>query len=61
MRTPLSALLALAVAGCGWHAGLGVPAEVRSVGVEAVWRDGTVLERGLEPLLTDALSEAVVD
>jgi hypothetical protein len=31
------------------------------VAVEAVERDGTVLERGLEPLLTDALSEAVVD
>lgn len=46
---------------CGWHAGLGAPAGARTVGVEAVRRDGKVLERGLEPELTDALSEAVVD
>lgn len=46
---------------CGWHAGLEVPPGARSVGVEAVRREGTVLERGLEPLLTDALSQAVAD
>ena len=46
---------------CGWHSGLGVPAGARSVGVEAARREGRVLERGLEPELTDALSEAVVD
>ena len=53
--------LALACSSCGWHAGLGAPAGARSVGVEAATRDGHVLERGLEPLLTDALSHAVVD
>ena len=47
--------------GCGWHAGLASPAGARSVGVEVVERAGKVLERGLEPQLTDALSEAVVD
>jgi hypothetical protein len=46
---------------CGWHAGLAAPEGARSVGVEAVQRDGKVLERGFEPELTDALSEAVVD
>ena len=57
------ALLALALGGgaCGWHSGLGVQAEGQSIGVAAATRSGTVLERGLEPLLTDALSEAVVD
>ncbi len=65
MRLPLSAgaLLGCGVllGACGWHAGLEAPSGARSVGVEAVRREGTVLERGLEPLLTDALSEAVVD
>jgi hypothetical protein len=46
---------------CGWHAGIGSPAGARSVGVEAAQREGKVLERGLEPELTDALSQAVVD
>jgi len=47
--------------GCGWHAGLSVPPGAHSVGVEAVRREGAVLERGLEPEMTAALSEAVVD
>ncbi len=51
----------LVLGGCGWHAGLPAPEEGRNVGVAAVNRDGHVLERGLEPLLTDALSRAVVD
>ena len=63
MRAP--ACLALVVcslcSACGWHAGLVAPEGARSIGVEAVERDGKVLERGLEPELTDALSEAVVD
>jgi len=46
---------------CSWQAGIPAPAGARSVAVDAVRRDGAVLERGLEPLLTDALSEAVVN
>lgn len=62
MKKRLSAGLALVCAtACGWHAGLGAPAGAHSVGVEAARREGRVLERGLEPELTDALSEAVVD
>jgi hypothetical protein len=57
----LAAVAALVPAGCGWHAGLARPANAASVGVEAARREGRVLERGLEPLLTDALSAAVVD
>jgi hypothetical protein len=49
------------VSACGWHAGLVVPAGAQTIGVEAVRRRGEVLERGLEPELTDALSRAVVD
>jgi hypothetical protein len=60
-RVPSTACLALLLSACGWHAGLGGPEGARTVGVEAVQRDGKVLERGLEPQLTDALSEAVVD
>ena len=62
-RVPRLALALLCAYGssCGWHAGLGAPASARSVGVEAASRDGHVLERGLEPELTDALSQAVVD
>lgn len=57
----LAALLTGLLASCGWHAGLAVPEGAHSIGVEAVRRSATVLERGLEPRLTDALSEAVVD
>ena len=57
----LLASLALLASACSWHTGLVVPEGARSVGVEAARRDGTVLERGLEPQLTAALSEAVVD
>ena len=57
----LSTLAALLPAACGWHAGLGRPANASTVGVEAARRSGTTLERGLEPLLTDALSIAVAD
>lgn len=51
----------LLAGGCGWRAGLAVPEGAQSIGVEAARRSATVLERGLEPRLTDALSEAVVD
>ena len=51
----------LLAAGCGWHSGLPTPEGARTIGVEAARREGTVLERGLEPLLTDALSRTVVD
>ncbi len=53
------ALLSGVLASCGWHAGLTAPDGARSVGIEAVRREGTVLERGLEPLMTGALSQAV--
>jgi hypothetical protein len=56
-----ASLALLLCCACGWHAGLAAPEGARTVGVEAVRRDGKVLERGLEPELTDALSEAVVD
>jgi len=63
VKTPgkLLGLALLAAAGCGWHSGLPAPEGARSIGVEAARREGTVLERGLEPLLTDALSRTVVD
>lgn len=62
MRAPGAVWLwILCGSGCGWHSGLGAPEGARSIGVEAARRDGKVLERGLEPQLTDALSEAVVD
>lgn len=60
-RTGLLAALLAAAGGCGWHAGLEAPPGARSVGVEVVQREDRVLERGLEPLLTDAVSEAVVN
>ncbi|MSR61408.1 MAG: hypothetical protein EXS08_03025 [Planctomycetes bacterium] len=56
-----SALGALLLGACGWHAGLTVPEGAHSVAVEAARRSGEVLERGLEPELTAALSQAVVD
>lgn len=61
MRAVWLALLALPCLACGWHSGLPAPRGARSVGVEAATREGTVLERELEPELSDALSEAVVD
>ncbi len=61
MKFLAASALGLLCAACGWHAGLGAPAGARTVGVEAVRREGSVLERGLEPRLTDALSAAVVD
>lgn len=54
-------MLALATSACGWRAGLPVPAGATTIGVEVARREGTVLERGLEPELTAALSQAVVD
>jgi hypothetical protein len=56
-----AASLLLLTGACGWHAGLQAPEGVRSVGVMVVQRKDKVLERGLEPLLTDAVSEAVVN
>lgn len=57
----LGCLAAALLGACGWHAGLETPAGARTVGVEAARRQGTLLERGLEPELTAALSQAVVD
>lgn len=55
--------MALALAGCGWHAGLTPPAKLkaRTIGVEVVTRAADVLERDLEPEFSDALSRAVSD
>jgi hypothetical protein len=55
------AALVLALPACGWHAGLTAPEGAGSIGVEAARRAATVLERGLEPRFTDALSSAVLD
>lgn len=60
-RKALALLLLGPLAGCGWHAGLVAPAGARTVGVEVATRAPTVLERGLEPLVSDALSRAVSD
>jgi hypothetical protein len=60
MRALLASLAFLAGA-CSWHSGLVVPEGAHTIGVEAARREGDVLERGLEPELTAALSEAVVD
>jgi hypothetical protein len=57
----LALLLAWLFCACGWRAGLPLPEGARSVGVQAARRAATVLERGLEPRLTDALSGALVD
>lgn len=61
MRAGLVLALAWLAPACGWHAGLGVPHGARTIGVEAFTRQGELLERGLEPELTDALSEAAND
>ena len=61
LRSTLLLLLPSLASGCGWHAGLTVPENARTVGVEVVTRAPTVLERGLEPKLTLALSQAVSD
>ena len=47
--------------GCGWRAGVVAPEGFDTVGVEVVTRTRDVLERGLEPRLTDELSQAVSD
>jgi hypothetical protein len=56
-----AALLLALLAGCGWHAGIEAPPGARSIGIEAVRRNEHVLERGLEPLLTEQLSRSVSD
>ena len=58
---PTVLALSWAFAACGWHAGLNAPTSARTVGVEVFRREGHVLERGLEPLFTDALTQAVND
>lgn len=61
MRPLLLTGLALLAPACGWRAGLVVPAGHDSIGVEVVTRTREVVERGLEPRLTDELSRAVSD
>lgn len=58
--------LALAFAGlslpaCGWHAGLLAPGGAKSIGVEVFETDRTLLERNLEPIVSNAMTRAVVD
>jgi hypothetical protein len=55
------AVLTLAATACGWRAGLPLPSGARTIAVEVARREGDVLERGLEPELTAALSQAVID
>jgi len=57
----LAALLVGSFAACGWHAGLIAPPGARTVSIEVAVRAPSVLERGLEPLVSDALSRAVSD
>ena len=56
-----TALAALGLGACGWHAGLVAPGGARSVAVEVFETDSEVLERNLEPILAEALSGAVQD
>jgi hypothetical protein len=58
--TALAGLLALS-AGCGWHGGLEVPGKGRTIGIEVFEVPPEILERNLEPRLSEALTRAVVD
>jgi hypothetical protein len=60
IRAALILPLLLATAACGWHAGLHVPQGTR-IGVEVFETDREILERGLEPLLTEEISRALID
>jgi hypothetical protein len=64
VRSPAHVLAAAAVvlaASCGWHTGLVAPNQASTVGVEIFETRRGLLERNLEPLLSDALTRAVVD
>ncbi len=61
MRRLAALLLVTTCAACGWHAGLVAPEGYRTVGVEVLATERGVLERNLEPLLSDALSDALLD
>ncbi len=55
------ALALLLVPACGWHAGLVPPGGSKSIGIEIFETQREVFERGLEPLLSEELSKAVVE
>jgi len=59
-RAALTGLLTLA-ASCGWHGGLEVPGNARTIGIEVFDVPPEILERNLEPRLSEALTRAVVD
>ena len=48
-------------AGCGWHAGLIERDDARTVGVEIFETRRGLLERNLEPIVSDALTRALSD
>ncbi len=58
LRT-LVVLLCGWLAGCGWSAGLTAPDGHRTVGVRIFETERGLLQRNLEPILSDAMSEAV--
>ncbi len=54
-------LAALAAGGCGWLAGLGVPGDAQTVGVEVFDVSREILERDLQPRLNTAMTRALID
>ena len=46
---------------CGWHAGLLAPGGARTVGVEIFETDRQLLERNLEPIVSEAITRALID
>ena len=65
MKAPWTPLLLLLVGlwlpSCGWHAGLLAPGGAQSVGIEIFETDRKLLERQLEPIVSDSVTRAVVD
>lgn len=57
----LGALGALALAGCGWSAGLSAPDEDSTIGIEVFDVHREVLERGLAPELHEELTLAAAN
>ena len=53
--------LGLLLPACGWHAGLLAPAGANSVGVEIFETERTILERNLEPIVSNAITRALDD
>lgn len=59
-RAPL-VLLGAALAGCGWRAGMLAPEGYDTIGVEVFETERGILQRELEPELSDAMTEALTD